>query len=538
MRNRVRSLNSFWISLFVLIGVAASNEPAAPFNNPPRVVITPTALPHYVPGPASVSIILEGDTLRASRFEFLVSFQPRNMISFAGVKRGALLDSMGWEYFSFERLVDADGQADSLIRIIGVASLHNNPTNPPTLAIPNGELAVLQFRVTSDCFYLASCSRLKFEWQSCMDNVFLNPLGDSVYAERAVYEWGGALLWDELDNAGYPDSLRPSGIGVADSCLAGDLQRIATRQIEFQNDALCADGMIPCESPGDVNFNNIFYEIGDAILFRDYFIFGSAIFNPVYKSIQVLQTDANSDGTPLTLADFETLIRVVVGDLCQGCYPKLLTTESTANIRWRFDKSRLSVDWASRTDAGGILLVFDHNGGAFGTPVLAGVADGMQVVSHDDGQQLRVLVYSFEAGKKLSPGDGTLLAIPILSPTSGLQLSAVEAAGYWGESIEVTAAESRAVPRGFTLQQNVPNPFNAGTTFRFTIPEAGPATLTVSDILGRTVATLIDGPLEAGSHTIEWDARDSRGRELASGVYFYRLTSTGTQECRKMVLQK
>lgn len=85
----------------------------------------------------------------------------------------------------------------------------------------------------------------------------------------------------------------------------------------------------------------------------------------------------------------------------------------------------------------------------------------------------------------------------------------------------------------FRLGQNYPNPFNAGTVLPFHIAGAVHATLTVVDILGRTVATLVDGMYQPGSYTAHWEPRNS-----ASGVYVYRMEAGGMISMRKLVYQK
>jgi flagellar hook assembly protein FlgD len=102
----------------------------------------------------------------------------------------------------------------------------------------------------------------------------------------------------------------------------------------------------------------------------------------------------------------------------------------------------------------------------------------------------------------------------------------------------VSIARPAFVPRSFALFQNIPNPFNATTRIDFNLPDAGDVTLIVYDVLGRKVATLVNDHLEPGAHHIEWDARDDGGRQLASGVYFYRIRTTSSQASRKMVLLK
>ncbi len=94
-----------------------------------------------------------------------------------------------------------------------------------------------------------------------------------------------------------------------------------------------------------------------------------------------------------------------------------------------------------------------------------------------------------------------------------------------GETIEI--------PEEYSLTQNYPNPFNPTTMFAFTLPEAGHATLTVYNVAGQKVATLVDASLEQGVHYAEWDAAD-----FASGVYFYKLQAGEFAETRKMILLK
>jgi hypothetical protein len=87
--------------------------------------------------------------------------------------------------------------------------------------------------------------------------------------------------------------------------------------------------------------------------------------------------------------------------------------------------------------------------------------------------------------------------------------------------------------KGYNLKQNYPNPFNPSTTISFTIPEAGYVTLKVYDALGQEVATLLDGFKNAKTYNIRFN-----GKELASGVYLYRLEAGNYVITRKMVLLK
>ena len=94
------------------------------------------------------------------------------------------------------------------------------------------------------------------------------------------------------------------------------------------------------------------------------------------------------------------------------------------------------------------------------------------------------------------------------------------------------------IPKGFVLDQNYPNPFNPSTTIRFTLPHRSPVQLELFNILGERVATLVDGVLSAGEHTIVWDGTNFSGSRAAAGVYLYRLTAALQSEVRKMILLK
>jgi hypothetical protein len=107
-----------------------------------------------------------------------------------------------------------------------------------------------------------------------------------------------------------------------------------------------------------------------------------------------------------------------------------------------------------------------------------------------------------------------------------------------------------SIPRSFVLGQNFPNPFNPSTTIAFTIPgfvgtgELGgidpgrDANLTIFDLRGRRIITLVDSDLGPGDHRVTWDGKDDAGRSIPSGIYLYRLRSEGGILTRKMTIAK
>ncbi|MCA9735127.1 carboxypeptidase regulatory-like domain-containing protein [candidate division KSB1 bacterium] len=92
------------------------------------------------------------------------------------------------------------------------------------------------------------------------------------------------------------------------------------------------------------------------------------------------------------------------------------------------------------------------------------------------------------------------------------------------------------VPAVFSLQQNYPNPFNPETTVKFSIARTGHTVVQVFNILGQYVNTLMDAELEAGSHSLQWNATDNFGRSVASGLYVLQLTTSEKSATIRMVL--
>jgi len=88
----------------------------------------------------------------------------------------------------------------------------------------------------------------------------------------------------------------------------------------------------------------------------------------------------------------------------------------------------------------------------------------------------------------------------------------------------------------FRLYQNHPNPFNSGTLIRYQLPEHSQIRLSVYDLLGRRIRTLVNGYREKGYHSVFWGGRDELGNSLSSGIYLYRLKAGDLVRTRKMLL--
>ncbi|NLP10360.1 T9SS type A sorting domain-containing protein [bacterium] len=94
----------------------------------------------------------------------------------------------------------------------------------------------------------------------------------------------------------------------------------------------------------------------------------------------------------------------------------------------------------------------------------------------------------------------------------------------------------RRAPELFELAQNYPNPFNPSTTISFSLLRKSRVRLTIHDIAGKEIQTLIDDTAGKGAHTMRWNGCDAAGNPLPAGVYFCRLQSQDGRQVRKMLL--
>lgn len=117
----------------------------------------------------------------------------------------------------------------------------------------------------------------------------------------------------------------------------------------------------------------------------------------------------------------------------------------------------------------------------------------------------------------------------------------------WGwaiDDLEITASTAATnfatLPNQFALLPNYPNPFNASTTIRFTLGHAGKIDLTVYDLLGRKVMNLLAGErMQAGpTYAVNWNGADDNGQNVASGLYYLRLSYEGGEIVRKLTVLK
>jgi hypothetical protein len=141
-------------------------------------------------------------------------------------------------------------------------------------------------------------------------------------------------------------------------------------------------------------------------------------------------------------------------------------------------------------------------------------ADGSQgsVFRFEDGSWVKLDSY-YQSGRIFAPiGEGGIYAL--------------------GDG---PGASSPSVPGELLLGGSYPNPFSTTAAIRFSVPRAGHVRLTVYDLSGRLIRTLVDGDMSAAAHSVVWDGCDQSGNELGAGVYFCRLETSERTLTQKLL---
>ena len=156
------------------------------------------------------------------------------------------------------------------------------------------------------------------------------------------------------------------------------------------------------------------------------------------------------------------------------------------------------------------------------------VAVGSMKVDEQAGSGTGGLVeFVFETHGDRLPGDFQIL--------DGIM---VDLSGALDRMQNVEIGPLTATPSRFALEQNTPNPFNPATSIAYQLPEAGEVRLAIYNLLGQEVQVLVNAFQDAGAHTVVWDGKDALGRQVASGIYMYRMDAEGFQQTRRMMLLK
>jgi hypothetical protein len=105
-------------------------------------------------------------------------------------------------------------------------------------------------------------------------------------------------------------------------------------------------------------------------------------------------------------------------------------------------------------------------------------------------------------------------------------------------SVVLASEQEAAIPTVYALEQNYPNPFNPSTQIRYALPEDAMVTISIYDMMGRKVRTLVSQSMSPGYHTTLWNATNDRDEPVSAGLYLYTIQAGGFRQTKKMVLLK
>nr|MBN2276384.1 hypothetical protein [candidate division Zixibacteria bacterium] len=290
-------------------------------------------------------------------FDFLIGYDsgPLTLMNAHG---GTIFNDSGgyqWEYFTY-RQTDNSGCGtacpSALVRFVAVADLNNGPHHPIQLSIPD-ETVLFYFTVyiNSNPDYACQVVPMRFYWMDCTDNAiaFGNDPGEIFLGvSDNVYDFDGSEISDS-------SAFLPTYSGVPDFCIDSLNSNSPQRVVDFVSGYIEIACDIGPEYIGDINLNGIQYEIADAVVFSNYFLYGLEAFTINVES-QIAATDVNLDGIVLSVADYVYLLRIIDGSLLKGPLQTKIT--SSGILYLNYTGSSIIVQSDFEEDAGGIHLVF------------------------------------------------------------------------------------------------------------------------------------------------------------------------------------
>ncbi len=297
-KNSLISKSSLLLLLILLLGASSSYAQSDDFIS---IRIEKT---HYsgIGQADSIEVFLQNNDLSylIDEFNFVIHFDT-SMVYFGSAVPGALFEECQWEEFSFRYTA-----AGNIYISLKADTLSTDDFYGSYIEGKDGVLMKLHFIIKNDPALECIYSMVQFYWEDCLDNT-AQLLGDSeILLSDKVFQFFVPI--DE-------DSEFPTYLGAPDICIDSN----NLRKIYFYDggiDIACGN---PIDRRGDVNLNEIAYEIADWVLFANYFLYGEGVFfagewGEEGLQMQIDATDCNADNIPLTIDDLIYLFRVTIGD--------------------------------------------------------------------------------------------------------------------------------------------------------------------------------------------------------------------------------
>ena len=452
-------------------------------------------------------------------FELHIDFDYTSM-TFVGLEKGELINGTGkgdFEKFTYRMLpCPLCPCCKYKILIFGMYDLPNTELGVPIPANATGKIVWLMFVINSNENLRGLTIPICWQWTDCVREQGHDPF-DPDCAENTFSDETGNILFTSFYDCQFdPDCCDDPGVPFEqivlfqhDEPLAKD---IACNLIpNCGGIPICEGGEFDCKR-GDINLNELTYEVADAVLFASYFVQGLSVFI-TEPATQICATDVNADGRTLTLSDLVYLIRVILQDASEIPDGKLAPSSEVANVI--VYNGTITTDCVA--EIGAILFEFDS---AVEPTLLA----NMEMVNNGN----KVLVWS-STGNSFSTAQ-------VISFAGEAELVSVSAVDRDSRELSTTIT-TKVAPSSFALHAAYPNPFNPFVNLSFSMPEAASYSLKIYNVAGQLVRSY-EGMGSVGLNVVTWDGKDNAGSEVSSGVYFYKMTAKGFSATQKMVMMK
>ncbi|MFQ5498643.1 MAG: T9SS type A sorting domain-containing protein [Candidatus Zixiibacteriota bacterium] len=288
-------------------------------------------------------------------------------------------------------------------------------------------------------------------------------------------------------------------------------------------DLACNDSVHP---GGDLNLNGIPYEMADAVVYINLFVFGFPChWVPCPELIR--ESDVNRDGIALSVADFVELIRIILGD--KFIYHKPAIDKPILTLIRNVHNRQTRWEIMPNADVAAAYLRLVSDDGEVLSEDNIGFEGNRFTVGHI-GDTTTMLLYDMELNPVILEGE----TIAIDVPAGDYRLADIDVVDRFGRTFAIRQLDAIR-PDDFTLLQNYPNPFNPSTTIEFFLPKRTDWQLSVINLSGQQVWSA--GGRDQGRVIVQWDGTSVDG-PVASGTYFYRLRAADQTQTRKMLLLK
>lgn len=242
-----------------------------------------------------------------------------------------------------------------------------------------------------------------------------------------------------------------------------------------------------------------------------------------------------SQGNILTVEVLSDTGWILAGKIYPRAYPGKTLVEFTPYIK-AGQELKVKLSWEKRYKANQLAYYdFDTTGFAIDRIPLSSANHSAA------GDVTSKLIQEDNAYAELLPGEKIDLYFPCLSlsPEKRRDFVLISKGYYINRDTGFTSSGGLVeLPSDFSVSQNYPNPFNPLTEIKFSLPENSPVKLVIFNVLGQKVKTLLDRDMPAGNHSVIWDGKNQEGKDVGSGIYFYRIEAGQYKVSRKMLVIK